>query len=116
MTSDYATALRALLARSSPQLEDSHRVEFKRCFGAVAAYVDGAIFASCGKFGVALKLPADTLGNLFGEADVLPLRYFAKGHVKREYAVIPERITRDSVRFTGLVDNSVAYALRTAPR
>jgi hypothetical protein len=32
-------------------------LEFKNCFGAVADYVDGRIFCSCGKFGQALRLP-----------------------------------------------------------
>ena len=88
-----------------------HRLEFKNCFGAVAGYVDGHIFISCGKFGLALKLPAETLTSLFKEKDVLQLRYFPRGHIKKEYAVIPQRIIDDKNRFKKLLDTSMQYAL-----
>ena len=108
---DYSTKLRDLLRRAHPGLAVRHRLEFKRCFGAVAGYVDGKIFVSCGKFGVALRLPAQTLSELFREEDVLHLRYFANGHVKKEYAVIPNRIIEDQSRFNQLIDGSMKYAL-----
>ena len=73
--------------------------------------MDGNIFVSCGKFGVALRLPSQTLSELFWEEDVLHLRYFPNGHVKKEYAVIPSRIIEDQGRFNKLVDSSIKYAL-----
>jgi hypothetical protein len=108
---DYSTKLRDLLRHARPTLTVSHRLEFKRCFGAVAGYVDGNIFVSCGKFGVALRLPSQTLSELFREEDVLHLKYFPNGHVKKEYAVIPNRIIEDQDRFKKLVDSSIKYAL-----
>ena len=85
---DYSSKLQELLRQARPRLAVRHRLEFKRCFGAVAGYVDGNIFVSSGKFGVALKLPSQTLSKLFKEEDVLHLKYFPNGHVKKEYAVI----------------------------
>ncbi len=108
---DYSTKLMDLLRHAHPNLAVHHRLEFKHCFGAVAGYVDGNIFISCGKFGVALKLPSQTLSELFREDDVLRLKYFTNGHVKKEYAVIPNRIIEDSSHFNKLVDSSVKYAL-----
>lgn len=107
----HSTRLRELLREACPKLAVRHRLEFKRCFGAVTGYVDGNIFVSCGEFGVALKLPSATLSELFREEDVLHLRYFSNGHVKKEYAVIPGRIIEDQVRFRKLVDRSIKYAL-----
>jgi len=92
-----------------PRLAVNRRLEFKNCFVAVAGYVDGHIFISCGKFGVALRLPPDCLVELFREEDVLQLRYFKKGHVKKEYAVIPQRIIDDRNRLKQLVDTSVRF-------
>ena len=108
---DYSAKLQDLLRRARPRLAVRHRLEFKRCFGAVAGYVDGSIFVSCGKFGVALRLPSPTLSELFREEDVLHLKYFPNGHVKKEYAVIPNRIIEDQGRFNKLVDSSIKYAL-----
>jgi hypothetical protein len=88
----YLNKLENLLKRFRPTLSLSHRLEFKNCFGAVAGYVNENIFISCGKFGLALRLPPQTLIELFREADVSPLKYFKNGHIKKEYAVIPKRI------------------------
>ena len=38
-----------------------------------------------------------------------PLRYFPNGHIKKEYAVLPERILEDGRRFKTLVDASIEY-------
>jgi len=108
---DYSNKLEDLLKRVRPRLAITHDLEFRNCFGAVASYVDGNIFASCGKFGLALRLPPQTLTELFGESDVSPLKYFEKGHVKKQYAVIPERIINDRARFRKLLDKSVKFAL-----
>ena len=79
--------------------------------GAIAGYVDGRIFISCGKFGVALKLPPETLENVFKEKGVKYLKYFPNGHIKKEYAVFPKRIMKSKQRFKGLIDKSIKYAL-----
>lgn len=103
----YVSRLETLLKQSDPRLLVTHQLEFKNFFGAVTGYVDGHIFVSCGKFGVALRVPPETLAELFREDDVSLLRYFPKGHVKREYAVVPQRIMDDRARFTRLVETSV---------
>jgi len=52
-------------------------LEFKNFFGAVTGYVDGHIFVSCGKFGVALRLPPDTLlGSLRDLADDVGMLWY----------------------------------------
>ena len=103
-----------LLKQVRPRLASTRNLEFKNCFGAVAGYVDGKIFCSCGKFGLALRLPQKTLEELFQEKGVKKLKYFPNGHVKKEYAILPQRILKDPARFKKLVDQSVRYA--TQPR
>jgi TfoX/Sxy family transcriptional regulator of competence genes len=108
---DYLIKLADLLKRVRPRLASGHHLEFKNCFGAVAGYVNGNIFVSCGNFGLALRLPSQALTELFREAGVSHLKYFTKGHVKREYAVIPSRIIRNRARFKQLVNKSIKFAL-----
>jgi len=112
MKSIYSDKVKMLLEQTRPQLAATHRVEFKNCFGAVAGYVGGHIFISCGKFGVALRLPPEILGDLLKEKGVRPLRYFSRGHVKKSYAVLPQQIVNDRSRFRALLDQSVEYARR----
>jgi len=109
MEETYQKKLEALLTESRPRLADTHELEFKNVFGAVGGYVNGKIFISCGKFGVALKLPTETLESVFKEKDVRHLKYFPKGHIKKEYAVLTKRILKNKKKFKKLVDKSIEY-------
>ena len=108
--------IRRLMDQVQPELPAAGQVEFKNVFGAVGGYVDGRIFISCGKFGVALRLPPEVLEVLFKEQGARRLRYFPKGHIKKEYAVIPGRILKDASEVGKLLDESVRYALAVARR
>jgi TfoX/Sxy family transcriptional regulator of competence genes len=90
-------------------LAETHALTFKNVFGAVGAYVDGNIFAVCGRFGTALRLSPEALASLFQEQGVESLRYFPKGHIKKEYAVLSKRLLDDGPRFRGLVDESITF-------
>ena len=112
MTNDDLERLTRLLKQARPGLASTHALGFKNVFGAVAGYVNGAIFISSGRFGIALRLPPDALQKLRKEEGVQPLRYFEKGHVKKEYAVLPTRILEDSRRLAELVEESIEYVSR----
>src|SRR5260370_23076166 len=102
MKEDYLGTLKSLLERARPRLAKSYRLEFKNCFGAVAGYVNGNIFMSCGRFGVALRLPPRVLEDLFDERGVSHLKYFPNVHVKQEYSLIPQHILHNQVRLQAL--------------
>ena len=103
----YLNRLKTLLKRARPRLTSTHRLTFKNVFGAVGSYVNGRIFITCGAFGIALKLPPETLATLFREKDIKHLKYFRKGHVKKEYAVLPNRILNNKRQFKKLLDKSI---------
>ena len=105
----YYNQLESLLKKVRPRLSSTHNLEFKKCFGAVAGYVNGNIFISCGKFGVALKLPPEALAMLFKEKGLKPLKYFPNGHVKKDYAVLSTRILDESPRLKKLVGKSIKF-------
>ena len=108
MNDKYLNRLTALLKRARPRLASTHRLTFKNVFGAVGGYVNGRIFISCGAFGVALKLPPETLEALLQEKGVKHLKYFRKGHIKKEYATLPNRILNNRRQFKKLLDKSIA--------
>lgn len=107
---DFIQQVTELLKQARPRLSMTHQLEFKNCFGAIAGYVDGHIFISCGKFGVALRLPPETLASLFDVKEVKQLKYFPSGHIKKEYAVLPQQIIENKQRFKELLDESIKYA------
>ncbi len=107
----YLDRIEKLLSLTRPRLSRTHQLEFKNCFGAVAGYVEGHIFISCGKFGLALKLSPHKIDELIKESGVRYLKYFAKGHVKKDYVILPKKIIEDKPRFKKLVDNSLRFVL-----
>jgi len=111
MGKKYLDEITTLLKEARPKLTTQHQLEFKNVFGAVGGYVNGRIFISCGKFGIALRLPSEILCILFQEEDVRHLKYFPKGHIKKEYAILPQRILRDKHKFRKLLDKSIKYVL-----
>src|SRR3989338_11564671 len=96
-----------LLKQVCPKLPVQYQVEFKNVFGAIGGYLNGRIFISCGQFGVALRLPPKTLDSLFQERGVKHLKYFPKGHIKKEYAVLSKPILEDKIQLKKLVDESI---------
>ena len=107
----YIERITKLISLTRPRLSQTHHLEFKNCFGAVAGYVKGQIFITCGKFGVALKLPPKKITELIKERGVKPLQYFPNGHVKKDYAVLPKRILENKSQFKKLIDNSLKFVL-----
>ena len=111
MENKYLNKVTTLLKQTRPRLAVTHRLEFKNVFGAVGAYLDGRIFISCGKFGIALRLPPETLDDLFREKAVRHLKYFLKGHIKKEYAVLSKTVLENRRKLKQLVDESIRYVL-----
>ena len=109
MQDKYFNRITKLLEQVSPKLATRYRLEFKNVFGAVGGYVSGRIFISCGRFGVAVKLPPKILEGLFKENGVKHLKYFPKGHIKKEYAVLPKRILGDKYQFKNLLRHSIDF-------
>lgn len=111
MKRDYQKKITTLLKQARPKLPTTQQLEFKNVFGAVGGYVNGKIFISCGKFGVALRLPPNTLDTLFQEKKVKYLKYFPKGHIKKEYAVLSKKILDDKHRLKKLVGESIKHTI-----
>ncbi len=114
MNEEFRRTLSEILAASLPEDFSGRALEFKPCFGAVAGYVDGKLFVSYGNFGLALKLPPGPRTELLERKGGTPLRYFPKGHVKKEYVVIPRGMLDDGRTFRGLVRQSVDYVRASA--
>ena len=108
MNTEYLASARGLIerARLGPHIE----ISYKAAFGAVAAYADGRIFITCGKFGVGLKLLADACQSLMDEGAGKPLKYFEKGHVKKNYVVLSPTILDDQSRLNALLRQSMTFA------
>ena len=104
----YLQELDSTLTRLSPSLPSGAKLECKRFFGGAAAYVDGRIFMTLTTAGLAVKLP-ETLRNKLLNEGGKPLRYFAKGHIKKEYVVLPDAPVRSPAKLARWVAASITY-------
>ena len=109
MSEDYRGNLIQILAEVHPSLSQTYTLEFKNSFGAVTGYLNGEIFVACGKFGFALKLSPAVIKQLFAEKNAIPLKYFDKGHIKKDYAVLSEPILADKVWLRKLIGDSIEF-------
>jgi len=112
MENKYLNEITTLLKQARPKLSTTHQLEFKNVFGAVGGYVNGKIFISCGKFGVALRLPPDALDNLFQKKEAKHLKYFPNGHIKKEYAVLSKQMLGNKRHLKKLVDASIRFVIK----
>jgi len=108
----YQDEIAEVLKKTRPRLASTHKVTFKKCFGAIAGYVDDNIFISAGRFGLALKLPRTTINRLMTEDGASHLKYFPKGHIKRDYVVLPRQIIEHRQRLKRLVDQSIRLVMQ----
>ncbi len=111
MQNHYAEQLIELLTQRRPEMVFRCRLEFKNVFGAVGGYIKGRIFVVYGRFGLALKLPPDIRDPLFKKKIAARFRYFPNGHIKKEYALLAQRVLDDRPRLNELIDASIKYAL-----
>ncbi len=73
---------------SDLDIEDkvSAKLEVKHFFNGAALYADEVICASWSPAGLAFKLPEPEVARLIASGKAGPLKYFEKGHVKKDYA------------------------------
>jgi TfoX/Sxy family transcriptional regulator of competence genes len=89
-------------------LEDD--LQIKNFFGGGAAYVQDQIFLTMTKVGLALKLSDTDLDTIMKKGGK-ELRYFPKGHIKKQYAIIPEKIFRNQKDISIWITRSIKFVL-----
>jgi TfoX/Sxy family transcriptional regulator of competence genes len=87
MAKEYFKKLEDLFSELGLDSEFGSKAEIKHFFSGAALYVNGAICASWSPSGLAFKLPEQEVDELIANGKAIPLKYFAKGHVKKGYAV-----------------------------
>jgi len=107
----FLDQLSRIIDRTTSGRVGSVRVECKHFFSGAAVYASGRICASLTPVGFAIKLPKESRDILLKRRGVKPLRYFAKGPVKKEYVVLPKALSGDPNSLRGLLEISIAYVL-----
>jgi TfoX/Sxy family transcriptional regulator of competence genes len=114
MANDYVQKLTALIARVKPKTPRGKAIEIKPFFGGAAGYLDGHIFISLTRVGLALKLSDDDRQRLFKSGDAKAMRYFPKAPIKKQYALMSEAYLTGPKRFKPWIEKSMGYVSSAA--
>lgn len=90
MAKVYFEKLSALLDELQIENEITKPMEAKHFFSGAALYANNTICASWSPAGLAFKLEEKEENKLIKDGKAIPLKYFAKGHVKKGYALFAE--------------------------
>ena len=84
-------------------------IYFEVIFGGAAGYLDGHIFISLTKVGLALKLTDDDRQRLFKADDAKEMRYFPKAPIKKQYALMSDDYLTGPKRVKPWIERSMAF-------
>lgn len=115
MAKEYFEKLSAFIERATTDGNKNIHLECKHFFNGAALYAEKRICMSLTPLGLAIKLPEDTKNKLLKANKAVPLRYFPKAPVKKDYVLFPGSIEKCGKEFDYLVNKSIEYVL-TLPK
>ncbi len=110
MAEPYLNDLSRMVERLKPIPLENVTLETKHFFSGAALYANGKICASLGPVGFAVKLPEESRKSLIDDGNGKEFRFFEKGPIKREYAVLSDAIVQDEKALRKLIAISAQYA------
>jgi TfoX/Sxy family transcriptional regulator of competence genes len=87
MAKEYFEKLTNMVSELSIAEEVALPMEVKHFFSGAALYINGTLAVSWSPVGLAFKLSEQEAEALITKGEAKPLKYFAKGHVKKGYAL-----------------------------
>ena len=109
MAQPYLDQLTEDLRKWKPTRPRGVKLECKHFFSGAALYANGKIAASLTPAGLALKLPEAMRLDLFRGRKARRLRYFTKGPVKKDYAVLSRSTASDASEVRRLLNASIRF-------
>ena len=110
MTKEYLERLSELIKRVNLEKLENVKLEVKHFFSGAAVYVNSSICITLTPVGLAIKLPEQLRNKLIKQKGAKPLRYFVKGPIKKDYAVLPESMLTDIKNLRLWLKISIEYA------
>lgn len=111
MAKEYLELLSAFIEKATLDCPEKNNLKCKHFFSGAALYVEERICVSLTPVGLAIKLPPETKEKLLKNKRAVPLRYFPKGPIKKEYVLFPEGVEEGGKALYQYVKGSIAYVL-----
>ena len=113
MAKEYLEKLSAFIEKATFDYAKNTRLECKHFFSGAALYADERICVSLTPVGLAIKLPEKTKDKLLKTKKAIPMRYFEKGSVKKDYVLFPGAVAKSNKALHKYVMESIDYVLTT---
>ncbi len=111
MAKEYLDQLTTLIEKTTSGQFPEVQLECKHFFSGAALYVNGKICGSLTPVGLALKLPEKTKNRLLKSEKAIPLQYFPKAPIKKEYVLFPAGIHENLRTLRKYIRESIEYVL-----
>ena len=95
MAKEYLERLSELMKRTALGRFRNVKLDIKHFFSGAAVYANGRICMTLTPVGFAIKLPEKPRNILMKQKGAKPLRYFPKGHIKKDYVILPKSMLND---------------------
>ena len=107
MTRLYREKLSALVSRLDLAAETGRELDVRHYFNGAALFAGDVMCASWSPVGLAFRLPAEEVAALIEGGQAIPLKYFAKGHVKKGYALFERPEEKSESRLKQLFERAI---------
>lgn len=96
----YQEKLSRLISDLNLAADAGNELDVRHFFNGAALYAGNVMCASWSPVGLAFRLPAEAVAALIDSGQAITLKYFAKGHVKKGYALFvnPEDKSESSLK------------------
>jgi TfoX/Sxy family transcriptional regulator of competence genes len=112
MAKEYLEKLSKLVNKLNIAIEaESNCMEVRHFFSGAALYVNKTICVSWSPVGLAFKLPEKEVEKLISSGKAKPLKYFAKGHIKKGYALFESPESSKPSQWKAYFARAIEYAI-----
>ncbi len=115
MVQKYLEKLSTFSDKATVDRRDSIKLECKHFFSGAALYANNRICITLTPVGLAVKLPESTKNKLLENKRAVPLKYFPKGPIKKDYVLFSGGVEQGGKALHKYVNESIDYAL-TLPK
>lgn len=115
MTKEYLEKLSPFIEKATSDFSENINLECKHFLSGAALYAEERICISLTPAGLAIKLPEKTKETLIKTKKAVPLRYFPKAPVKKDYVLFPGGVAKGGKVLNKYVRESIEYVL-TLPK
>ena len=109
MAKEYLEKLSELMKQAALGRFKNVKLEIKHFFSGAAVYANGRICITLTPVGFAIKLPEESRNIVIKQKGAKPLRYFPKGHIKKDYIILPEPMLNDMKTLRRWIKISIEY-------